>query len=424
MAYRNSVFYKGRNTMKTQFPKKFLWGTATAAHQVEGNNINCDYWPLEHMPNGLFEEPSGDAIDHYHRYPDDIALLAELGFNAYRFSIEWGRIEPEDGFFSTAELDHYRRMLETCHQHGLTPIVTYHHFTTPRWVIMQGGWTNLNTAKKFARYCAHTTRHFGDLIGVACTINEINIPVMAARLFNRGQDENQGQNILTRSAALFRINPETFAPFFFAGSPKGTEVLLAAHKEGAEAIRAERNNLPIGVSIAMQDMQAVEGGKAVRDKFRHEIQDIWLEAARKDDFVGVQTYSRDRFGPSGPVGPEEGIELTQMGYEFWPEALEATLRYANKVAGVPMMVTENGISTEDDTRRVAYYQRALRGVANALNDGLDIRGYFAWSAFDNYEWMRGYDPKFGIIHVDRTTQKRTVKPSALLLGEIAQANQF
>jgi beta-glucosidase len=410
--------------MKTQFPKDFLWGTATAAHQVEGNNLNCDYWLLEHMPNGFFEEPSGDAIDHYHRYPNDIALLAVLGFNAYRFSIEWSRIEPEDGFFSMAELDHYRRMLETCHQYNLTPVVTYHHFTSPRWVIMQGGWTNPNTANKFARYCARATRHLGDLISAACTINEINIPVMAARLFNQRQDKSQGLSLLTRSAARFGISLDTFSPFFFSGSPKGTEVLLRAHQEGAEAIRAERNNLPVGVTIAMQDMQAVEGGEVVRDSYRQEIQDLWLEAARKDDFVGVQTYSRDRFGPDGPVGPETGIELTQMGYEFWPEALEATLRYANKVAGVPMMVTENGIGTEDDTRRVAYYQRALHGIANVLNDGLDIRGYFAWSAFDNYEWMRGYGPKFGIIHVDRTTQKRTLKPSALFLGEIAKANQF
>ena len=135
---------------ETQFPKDFLWGTATAAHQVEGNNFNCDYWPMEYMPGSIFAEPSGDAIDHYHRYPQDIALLASLGFNAYRFSIEWARIEPEDGFISKAALDHYRRMLETCHQHGLTPVVSYHHFTTPRWAISQGGWTNPDTAAKFA----------------------------------------------------------------------------------------------------------------------------------------------------------------------------------------------------------------------------------------------------------------------------------
>lgn len=410
--------------LKTQFPKDFLWGTATAAHQVEGNNINSDYWLLEHLPGGMFAEPSGDAIDHYHQYPDDIALLADLGFNAYRFSIEWARIEPEDGFFSTAILDHYRRMLETCHSHDLTPVVTYHHFTTPQWVIAQGGWTNPDTAKKFGRYCQHATQHLGDLIGVACTINEINIPMMAARLFFQGEANSQAPEILNRSAALFGIKPESFAPFFFAGTPKGSDVLLSAHKNGASAIQTERSDLPVGMTIAMQDMQAVEGGESVRDHFRQDIQDIWLEAAREDSFVGVQTYSRERFGPKGPLGPEAGVEVTQMGYEFWPEALDATLRYAEQVAGVPLIVTENGIGTDDDARRITYYERALGGVANCLRDGLDIRGYFAWSAFDNFEWMQGYGPKFGIIHVERSTQKRTPKPSARFLGEIAKNNQI
>ncbi len=115
--------------MSITFPKDFLWGTATAAHQVEGNNINSDFWLLEHMPETLFAEPSGDAIDHYHRYGEDIALLARLGFNSYRFSIEWARIEPEEGYFSEAAINHYRRMLEVCHQHNLKPMVTFHHFT-------------------------------------------------------------------------------------------------------------------------------------------------------------------------------------------------------------------------------------------------------------------------------------------------------
>ena len=407
-----------------QFPKNFLWGTATAAHQVEGNNINADFWMLEHMPGSIFVEPSGDAIDHYQRYPEDIALLAGLGFNAYRFSIEWARVEPEDGFISKAALDHYLRMLETCHKHGLIPMVTYHHFTTPRWVVSQGGWTNPDTAEKFAHYCEIATRHLGDLIGAACTINEINIPIMVSHTFKQGQDDGQMAETMSRSASLFGVSPDNFAPFFFAGSPSGTEVLLKAHQASADAIRSERGEFPIGMTIAMQDMQAVDGGEGTRDRLRQEIQDIWLEAARSDEFVGVQTYSRTRIGPDGFLGAEEGVETTQMGYEFWPEAIEATLRYAHQVAGIGMMVTENGIGTRDDTRRLAYYQQALQGVANAINDGLDISGYFVLSAFDNFEWLRGYDPQFGLIHVDRETQKRTVKPSAQWLGAIARANRL
>ena len=408
--------------MKTKFPNDFLWGTATAAHQVEGNNINCDYWPLEHLPGSIFAEPSGDAIDHYHRYPQDIALLAELGFNAYRFSIEWARIEPEDGFFSTAILDHYRRMLETCHQHNLTPVVTYHHFTSPKWLISQGGWTNPATAEKFARYCQKATHHLGDLMGATCTINEINIPLMVSRMFRDNPEEIK--DMINRAAALFAVSPEDFSAFFLAGNPKGIEVLLAAHQKGAAAIRAERSTIPVGMTLALQDMQAEVGGEETRDQLRSEIQDIWLEASQTDEFLGVQTYSRERIGSEGLLGPEDGLEITQMGYEFWPQALEATLRYANQISGVPMMVTENGIGTEDDTRRIAYYQGALQGVARALADGLDIRGYFAWSAFDNFEWMMGYGPKFGLIQVDRETQKRKPKPSASYLGAIAKANKL
>jgi beta-glucosidase len=119
---------------------RFLWGAATAAHQVEGGNTNCDSWLLEHIEGTIYSEPSGDACDHYHRYAEDIRLLAVLGFNAYRFSIEWARIEPQAGEYSIAQLDHYRRMLAACHEHGIKPVVTFHHFTSPLWVAARGGW--------------------------------------------------------------------------------------------------------------------------------------------------------------------------------------------------------------------------------------------------------------------------------------------
>ncbi|KAA3660222.1 MAG: glycoside hydrolase family 1 protein [Chloroflexi bacterium] len=402
--------------LKDSFPADFLWGTATAAHQVEGNNTNSDFWVMEHVPDTIFAEPSGDAIDHFHRYPEDVALLAELGFNSYRFSVEWARVEPEDGRFSTATLDHYRRMLESCHAHGLKPMVTYHHFTSPRWVIQQGGWVNMKTAEKFARYAGKVTQHLGDLIDTVCTINEVNIPRMAAMLWMR--DRSGAESFYHQAAAALHVAPDQFAPFFFAGTPQGRDVILAAHHQARGAIKGERPLLPVGLTIAMQDMQTAPGGEATRDKMRWELQDVFLEAAREDDFLGVQTYSRERYGPDGNLGPEEGVELTQMGYEFWPEAIGATLQHAHKVASIPMIVTENGIGTKDDTRRLAYYQTALQSVADCIRDGLDIRGYYAWSAFDNFEWMLGYEPTFGIIAVDRATQQRTIKPSARWLSTV------
>ena len=161
----------GTPAASQKFPLKFLWGAATAAHQVEGNNVNSDNWLLERAPNTMYKEPSGDACDHYHLYEQDINHLADLGFNAYRFSIEWARIEPEKGFFSRAELEHYRRMLEACHKRGLTPLVTYSHFTLPRWFAYQGAWENPESVDLFARYCDKATAHLGDLIAYAATFN-------------------------------------------------------------------------------------------------------------------------------------------------------------------------------------------------------------------------------------------------------------
>ena len=413
--------------MQVEFPHDFLWGTATAAHQVEGNNVNSDLWVLEHLPETIFSEPSGDACDHYHRYPQDIALLAELGFNTYRFSIEWARVEPEEGHFSQAAIDHYKRMLLACHENGIKPMVTFHHFTSPRWLIPSGGWTNVDTAAKFARYCGHTTRRLGDLIDWVCTINEVNIPRMIA-LLQRFPDPEKGDGRMLNfmQAAMQALGPaETpFGPFLFAISKEGRDVILAAHEQAVSAIKAERDDLPVGLTIAMTDWQALAGGEANRDHLRREIEDVFLEAARNDDFLGVQTYTRRQVGPDGPLPPEQGVELTQTGYEFWPEALEATIRYAGRVAGVPMIVTENGIGTTDDTRRLEYYRRALQGVANCLQHGLDVRGYLAWSALDNFEWLHGYGPQFGIIAVDRETQERSVKPSGQWLSEVARANGF
>jgi beta-glucosidase len=385
-----------------RFPEGFVWGTATAAHQVEGNNWNNDWWAWEHAPGTPCVEPSGDACDHYHRYPDDVRLLRDLGFNAYRFSLEWSRIEPESGEFSNVALDHYRRMCGTCHELGLEPIVTFHHFTTPRWVAARGGWTEPATADLFARYVERVTAHLGDVVGRACTFNEPNIVATFGYqwgLFPPGE----------RDAGLRK---------------RANEVFIAAHRRAVEIVQAGPGQIPVGLTLAMQDMQAVDGGEAFRDAERRVMEDVFLEAARGDDYVGVQTYTRFRYGRDGMLPPPTGARTTQMGYEFWPDALEATIRRAWDVThGVPILVTENGIGTADDAERVEYVERALQGVVSCLEDDIDVRGYVYWSLLDNFEWALGYGPKFGLVAVDRETQTRAAKPSAYWLGAIARSNR-
>jgi beta-glucosidase len=384
-----------------RFPDGFTWGTATAAHQVEGGNWNNDWWQWEHTPGSPCQEPSGDACDHYHKYKTDLTLLADLGFNAYRFSLEWSRIEPEDGEFSRAALDHYRRVCANCRERGLEPIVTFHHFTTPRWVAARGGWTEPATADLFARFCKRAAAHLGDLVGRACTLNEPNIVATMGYgwgLFPPGQ----------RDPDLRK---------------RANDVLIAAHKKAVDAIRSGPGKAPIGVTLALQDFLAEPGGERARDAERAVWEDVYLEAARGDDFLGVQTYSCVRFGPDGMVGPPPGARLTQMGWEYRPEALEATIRRAWELTHhVPVVVTENGLATEDDRERIEFVEQALGGVLACLRDGIDVRGYVYWSTMDNFEWAFGYRPKFGLVAVDRTTFVRTEKPSARWLGNVARAN--
>ena len=386
-----------------EFPDGFLWGTATAAHQVEGGNWNNDWWAWEHTPGSGCVDPSGDACDHYARFADDVAMLAGLGFNAYRFSLEWSRIEPEPGLWSTASLDHYRRVCEACLAHAVTPMVTLHHFTLPRWVAHVGGWESPDTAGRFGAFCERAVAALGDLVGWAVTMNEPNVVAMMgyqAGMFPPGRRDPS----LRRSV---------------------TDILLDAHRQGGAALRDGPGHFPVGLSLSMTDFQAIDGGEERVARYRRAGEDMWLEAARDDDFLGVQTYTRMRVSAGGPVGNAPGVPVTQMGYEDYPAALGACLRRAADVAGAtPLVVTENGISTDDDDRRLAFVEAALAEVGACLSDGLDVRGYVYWSLLDNFEWAFGYGPKFGLVAVDRGTFERRPKPSAFWLGSLARANRL
>ncbi len=383
------------------FPDGFVWGTATAAHQIEGGNVNNDWWEFEHDPNSHCADSSGDACDSFHRYPEDIALVAGLGLSAYRFSLEWSRIEPAEGEFSTAALDHYRRMAATCHEQGILPVVTYHHFTHPRWLSASGTWEAPHAPDRFARFCERATRHLGDLVGMACTLNEPNVvATMGWRhgIFPPGVRDRDRRHAVN-------------------------DALVRAHRMGTDAIRSGPGDFPVGLTLSMTDYQPLPGGEEWVERLRRPSEDVFLEATGGDDFFGVQTYTRTRVGPEGNAGPEEGVAVTQMGYEVWPDALEATILRAHEMTGgLPIYVTENGIGTDDDELRIDFLSGALAGVGRCLDRGIEVRGYFHWSLLDNFEWVLGYAPTFGMVAVDRRTFERQPKPSSAWLGAVARAN--
>jgi beta-glucosidase len=395
------------------FPDGFLFGASVSAHQVEGGNTNNDWWWWEHIESTPCREPSGDACDFYHRYPGDVALLAGAGLNAFRFGIEWARIEPAEGEFSQATLDHYRRMLDDCVEHHVVPLITFHHFTVPRWLHEKGGLAAEDFPSLFARYCDRAARDLGDLIGYGCTINE-----------------PQG---LGSSGWMLGINPPGHTDDR-DGAQRAADNLLEAHRLGAAAIRSQAG-VPVGLTLALPDVQYEDGAQPGTTSLELEsgVSDQFFELARHDDFIGVQAYTRFRIGPEGPRSPghdwsdttrelTETDATTQMGYEFYPQALGRAIRRAHKSCpGVPILVTESGIATAFDEKRIAYIEAAMREVQACLGEGIDVRSYLYWSLLDNFEWAFGYAPAFGLVAVDRSTFARHLKPSLEWLGAVARA---
>ena len=392
----------------TRFPDGFLWGSSTAAHQVEGGNVNNDWWAWEHGPQTTAGTPSGDAIDHYHRYADDFDLLASLGQNAHRLSLEWSRIEPAPGEWSQAALDHYRRVLESLAEHGLTGFVTLHHFTIPRWFDERGGWSAADAVERFERYCERVAAALGDLIPFACTVNEPQIVSLFGYL--------QGYHPPGLSnAVLWR---------------RVTRTLIEAHAAAVRALGAGPGSPRAGICLQLPALEPARPDDpacvALYEELREEMVEVYLDGP-PGDFVGVQYYTRMRVDPAHPnrfARPPGGSALTQMGWELHPGGLRQALHTAAR-AGLPLYVTENGIATAEDSQRVDYLESHLGAVAQAIDEGIDVRGYLYWSSFDNFEWAEGYRPQFGIVGIDRDDGlRRVVRPSAEAFGRVARSGDL
>jgi beta-glucosidase len=406
------------------FPKGFLWGAAIAGHQAEGDNVNSDAWFLENTTPSEFREPSGSAVDHYRLYDQDIGMLASMGLNTFRFSIEWARVEPVEGMFSVAALEHYRDVLQACRKRGIKAMVSFNHFVTPRWFAARGGWEAEGAPQLFARYCDKVARHLGHLMDYATTFNEPNLPRLLFGIPGplAGMADNPRMREMLANAGK-AAGTGKFSAWIFGDFARIEAGLLKGHELAYQAIKAARPQLPVGLSIAIADDQAVDGGEAMVARKRAIAYERWFAAlARNGDFIGVQTYTRELIGPDGVRPPPKGALMSSAHMEIYPQALEATIRYTAQSTKLPIYVTENGLSTNDDSQRIAYIQTAVGGVANCLKSGIDVRGYIHWSLIDNFEWIFGYGPQFGLIGVDRSTMKRTIKPSAFVLGKIARAN--
>jgi beta-glucosidase len=401
------------------FPKGFLWGTSSAAHQVEGDDRNCDWWEWEQEPGRIAGgDTSAVACDHYHRYRQDFALLSDMGQNAHRLSIEWSRIEPAEGEFDARQIRHYRDVLADLRERAILPMVTLHHFTSPLWFVRKGGWTSAESPRVFLRYVHRAADELGDLAGMWCTINEPNLYAANGWITGEFPPGRHGD---------------------LAGQYRVTANMRRAHELAYLALKKRRPETPVGLSHhkllflpaspRRMDRLAAAAAQSLLDRWPVGPGRFANIVEASSDYIGVAHYWGQvcAFAPRRPrdlfvrrFNPR-GAEVTDMGMASDPIWMRQVLNGLKRY-GKPVYVTENGIAARDDEVRRRYLPAVLEQVRLAIDDGVDVRGYFHWTNMDNFEWARGYSVRFGLIAVDRKTLERTVKPSGRLYARIATAN--
>jgi beta-glucosidase len=409
----------GVSVVGSGFPDGFLWGTSSAAHQVEGDSRNNDWWEFEQLPGRIANGDTSEvACDHYHRYREDFTMLRELSQNAHRLSIEWSRVEPSEGEFDSRQIRHYRDVLGELREQGIQPMVTLHHFTNPLWFSRKGGWTAAGSAHAFQPYVNRVVEELGDLVTLWCTINEPNI--FAANGWITGEFPPGRRGDL---ASTYRVLAN----------------MRRAHELAYVAIKRRWPDSPVGLSHhKFLFMPASPGrGDRIATQTAQLAVDRWPVAPgqlRKvveatADFIGIAHYHGQcvAFDPRRPKDQflrrfnVPGTQVTEMGWSADPAWMRAVLNEV-KYLGKPVYITENGLASLDDQKRESYLTEVLSNVRLAIEDGVDVRGYFHWTNTDNFEWARGYQAHFGLIAVDRVTLERTVKPSGRLYSRIARAN--
>jgi beta-glucosidase len=402
-----------------RFPDGFLWGTASAAHQVEGGNRNNDWWEFEQQPGRIANGDSSEmACDHYNRYREDFSLLREMNQNAHRLSIEWSRIEPSEGEFDSRQIRHYRDVLGELREQGIQPMVTLHHFTSPLWFARKGGWTARGSAGAFLPFVHRMVDELGDLVTMWCTINEPNIYAANGWITGEFPPAHHGD-----IGAVYRV----------------TANMRRAHELAYQAIKRRWPDAPVGLShhkflfmpatSSPLDRLAANTAQVAVDRWPVAPGRLRKVVEATSDFIGIAHYwgesvefdalrPRDQFIKRFNVS---GVPVTDMGWCTDPSWMRLVLNEL-KGLGKPVYITENGLASNDDEWRQRYLGEILSNVHLAIEDGVDVRGYFHWTNMDNFEWARGYQMHFGLIGVDRKTMERTIKPSGRLYGRIAKAN--
>ncbi len=414
--------------------RSFLWGAGTSAHQVEGGNNRNDWWDWERIPGTILDGTrSGAACLSWGRYEEDLDLLRSFGLDAYRFSIEWSRIEPAPGRYDESALDHYRRVLLGCRARGITPMVTLHHFTNPRWFAALGGWEAAKNIPHFVRFARLAGERYGDLVDLWITINEPEV------LGFRGYDEGVWPpGVRDRSRALQVIANLLEAHALASAALRETD-RVDADGDGAAALIGVAKNWvllePLRVWMPLEHVSAALQHRvfnvAVARALRGDPIDLSIPGARpvrrrvdalsgSSDFLGVNYYTRwmVSIGGKEPRVARPGSAVSDLGWEVFPEGLERTL-LSCAAFGLPLYVTENGIADKEDRLRPAFIRESLAALDRARAKGANVRGYFHWSLLDNFEWNDGYRGRFGLSAVDFESpgRPRTPRPSARVYAE-------
>jgi len=417
--------------MKLNFPQNFLFGTAVASYQVEGGIYNNDWTIWENKSNSVCVEPCNEACKHYEMLDQDIDLLKNLGIKAFRFSIEWSRVEPTEGIYNIDAINHYVDKAKKLIANNITPIITFHHFTTPEWLFKKDSWLNPNADKYFDNYVEKLMEYLPNEINYFNTINEPGI----FAFFGYFSTNKFPPGIANETKFI-----------------KASENIMSAHKKALKTIKKYNQNAKVGMTHALQEWEDDDNNK-LKEYLKYHLEDKFLDASIDDDFIGLQTYTVVRYpksillhlfnslllnigfirkfilpriiqifaGRNGVITKD--TRTTKMGYEYRPEAVLYNLKRLKKIfPDKDIFITENGIATDNDDERIEFVTTVLKDVHKFQSEHNNVIGYLYWSLLDNFEWDLGYQMNFGLVEINKETYERVPHKSAFWFGNISSSN--